>query len=284
MRATDEAGLVERSRAVEPTAQLAHCPICQRPMQVDEYSGLSFCPGCDRFLALLPENASYMIIGESGSGKTAFLTKLIDFYLRNQRTCIYVACDQFPFDARNQMSTFVTDLAAAEEKGLFKIVDCHSCMAGVPSRERYHVDRAGDLTSMGIVVSQAVKDSSEAAKIVIESATHMFTYCSSADVVKFLLGTAAKVKARGGGFFFSLGEGVIDSEVQKKLEQMVDGLILMRKREEAGGIVREFRIEKIRGARTYERWLKYFIGKKTIYIDLPKGPKEFQEFAKLIRG
>lgn len=269
---------------MEPTAQAVQCPICQRTTQVDEYTDLSFCPECDRFLALLPERASYMIIGETGSGKTAFLTKLIDFYLRNRRTCIYVACDQFPSDARSQMSTFVTDLVGAEERGLFKMVDCHSCMAGVPSSEKYHVDRAGDLTSMGIIVSQALKDSLTEAKIVVESATHMFTYCPGADVVKFLMGTAAKVKARGAGFFFSLGEGAIDLAIQKKLEQMVDGLILMRKREEGGEIVREFRIAKMRGTRTYERWLKYYIGKKTIYIELPKDPKAFQEFANVLRG
>lgn len=253
-------------------------------MEVDEYTGLSFCPGCDRFLAPMPENASYLVMGESGSGKTAFLTKLMDFYLRNQRTCIYVACDQFPSDARTQMRTFVTKLAAAEEKGLFKIIDCHSCIAGVPSKEKYNVERAGDLTGLGIVVSQTLKDSSEAAKVILDSATHMFTYCPSLEVTKFLVGTAAKVKAKGGGFFFSLGEGVIDSQAQKKLEEMVDGLILMRRREEAGEIMREFRIAKVRGVRVYERWLKYFIGKSTIYIDLPKDPKEFQEFAKLIRG
>lgn len=269
---------------MEPEAQLTRCPLCQAPMEKDEYSGLSFCPGCDRFLALLPENASYMVVGESGSGKTAFLTKLVEFYLRNQRCCVYVACDQFPSDARTQVSTFVTNLANAEEKGLFKIVDCHSCVAGVASNEKYRVDRAGDLTSMGIVVSQVLQDSSAAAKIFLESATHMFSYCSSADVVKFLLVTAAKVKAKGGGFFFSLGEGVIDSEVQKKLEQVVDGLILMRKREESGEIVREFRIVKVRGTRIYERWLKYFIGRKTVYIELPKDPREFQEFVKIIRG
>jgi KaiC/GvpD/RAD55 family RecA-like ATPase len=128
-------------------------------MELDEYSGLSFCPGCHRFLALLPENASYMIIGASNSGKTAFLTKLIDFYLRNQRTCVYVTCDQFPSDVRNQMKNFVMDLTAAEEQGFFKIVDCQSCMAGVPSSEKLHVDRPGDLTGMGIEVAQALRDS-----------------------------------------------------------------------------------------------------------------------------
>lgn len=263
---------------------MVQCPLCQRPMDVDQYTGLSFCPGCDRFLALLPENSSYMIMGESGSGKTAFLTKLIDFYLRNQRTCVYVSCDQFPSAARHQMSNFVTNLTAIEEKGLFKIVDCQSCTAGVPSSEKLHVDRPGDLTGMGITITEALRDSSEAPKVFLESATHMFTYCPSTEVVKFLLGTSAKIKAKGGGLFFSLGEGAIEVEVQKKLEQMMDGVILMRKKEEAGRILREFRIEKIRGTRAYERWLKLFIGKKTVYIDIPQDPEEFQEFAKLIRG
>ncbi len=253
-------------------------------MEVDEYSGLSFCPGCDRFLALLPENASYMILGSSGSGKTAFLTKLIDFYLRNERTCVYVTCDQFPSDARRQMSDFVPNLMAAEERGLFKIVDCQSCMAGVPSAEKLHVDRPGDLTSMGITITEALKGSSIGAKVFLESATHIFTYCPATEAVKFLLGTAAKVKTKGAGFFFSIGDGVVDVEIQKKLEEMMDGVIMMRKKEEAGRILREFRIEKIRGTRTYERWLKFFIGKKTIYIDIPKDQEEFREFAKLIRG
>jgi KaiC/GvpD/RAD55 family RecA-like ATPase len=253
-------------------------------MEVDEYTGLSFCPGCDRFLALLPEKSSYMISGVSGTGKTAFLTKLIDFYLRNQRTCIYVACDQFPSDARNQMKNFVVNLTEMEGEGLFKIVDCQSCTAGVPSSEKLHVDRPGDLTGMGIVITEALRNSSQAPKVFLESATHMFTYCPSTEVVRFLLTTAAKVKAREGGLFFSLGEGAIDTDDQRKLEQIMDGVITMRKREEAGRILREFRIEKIRGTRAYERWLKLFIGKKTIYIDIPQDPEEFQEFAKLIRG
>lgn len=223
-------------------------------------------------------------MGGSGTGKTAFLTKLVDFYLRNQRTCVYVACDQFPSDARHQMKNFVTNLAAMEEEGFFKVVDCQSCIAGVSSSEKLHVDRPGDLTGMGITITEALRDSSESPKVFLESATHMFTYCPSAEVVKFLMGTSAKVKARGGGLFFSLGDGAIDSEVQKKLEQMMDGVIMMRKREEAGKVQREFRIEKIRGTRAYERWLKLFIGKKTIYIDIPKDPEEFQEFSKLIRG
>jgi KaiC/GvpD/RAD55 family RecA-like ATPase len=182
------------------------------------------------------------------------------------------------------MNNFVTNLAAMEEKGLFKIVDCQSCTAGVSSSEKLHVDRPGDLTGMGIAITEALSGSSEAPKVFLESATHMFTYCPNAEVVKFLSGTSAKVKAKGGGFYFSVGEGAVDSEVQRRLEQMMDGVILLRKREEEGRILREFRIEKIRGTRAYERWLKLFIGKKTIYIDIPKEPNEFQEFAKLIRG
>lgn len=253
-------------------------------MEVDDYSGLSFCPGCDRFLALLPEKSSYMIMGGSGTGKTAFLTKLIEFYLRNQRTCVFVACDQFPSDARSQMKNFVANLPVMEEKGFFKIIDCQSCTAGLSSSETLHVDRAGDLTGMGIVITEALKNSSEAPKLFVESATHMFTYCPSAEVVKFLLATGAKLKTKGGGLFFSLGEGAIDNEVQRKLEQIADGVIMLRKREDAGKVLREFRIEKIRGTRAYERWLRLFIGKKTIYIDIPTDPEEFQEFARLIRG
>jgi ABC-type dipeptide/oligopeptide/nickel transport system ATPase component len=44
----------------------------------------------------MPEGRTYMLLGESGSGKSILLYKLMDLYIRSSRPCIYVALDAKP--------------------------------------------------------------------------------------------------------------------------------------------------------------------------------------------
>jgi len=258
------------------------CPSCGNPYQKDEFSGLIYCVDCDSLLARLPSGRSYMILAGPGAGKSAFVYKLIEIYLRNSKPCILLAFDEVPGKVRASVQTFVGNSREREDSGMLKLVDCFSCQGGMDSRERYRMHSAGDLGELEKLISKLIGGSLAGPLVLIDSATTIFAHAKAESVVRSLYAINAKIKSADGRLFFTLGTGVVPGEVQNKLETLADGLVELRVDESGSRTKRYYRFSKVRGTLYFDQWFPFSVGKEAIRIGPPEGQEAYARFLKVL--
>jgi len=221
-----------------------------------------------------------MLLGGSGSGKSIFTYKLMDLYLRSSRPCIFVALDELPRQLRISISSMVGDLERAERDRLLTFVDCYSCLGGIASQENYHLDSPSDLSGLGSLLSKLTTEvgSTTPVRLFIDSVTSMFAHCDSEAIVRFLYSTSARVKNSGGSLIFTLNEGAVAPETQKRLEQLSDGLVEFRSDEDQGR--RYYKFSKVRGKLYFDTWLPLFVGERGIMLAPPEELEKRERFYK----
>jgi KaiC/GvpD/RAD55 family RecA-like ATPase len=259
---------------------LETCRACGRPFERDEYTGLLFCSLCDTILTVLPEGKTYMLLGDSGSGKSIFIDKLLDIFLRSGKPCVFVALDELPSQLRASMGNLVGNIEESERNGLLTFVDCFSCMGGVKSQEKYHLDTPGDLNGLALLVSKLMTrpEGKSPIRLFIDSSTAMFAHGDSDSILKFLYSMSAKLRSENGSLFFTLSGGAVSPEIQKRLEQLADGLVEFKVSETPDRANRYYRFSKVRGTLYFDTWLPFFISQKTIYLALPEEPETQDRF------
>ena len=256
------------------------CRACGKPFEKDEFTGLLYCSLCDTILNLLPEGRTYMLLGDSGSGKSIFICKLMDIALRNGKPCVFLALDELPRQLRRSMDNMVEGIEENEKSGLLKFVDCYSCMGGVKSEEKYHLDTPGDLNALALLLSKLLvrSEGQPPASLFIDSLTTLFAHGNADAILKFLYSMSAKLRSEGGSLFFSLSGGAVPHETQKKLEQLADGLVEFKVEETPGWVRRYYRFSKVRGTLYFDTWLPFFIGENTIRLAPPEEPEVQDRF------
>jgi len=224
-----------------------------------------------------------MLMGESGSGKSVFLYKLIDLYVRSSKPCIYVAMDELPSQLRATLASFVGEMEQKERDGLLTLVDCYSCMGGLVSQEKYHVDSPRDLNGLAVLVSKLAADLGGKApvRLFIDSATAMFAHCESDAILKFLYSTGVRLKNQGSSLFFTLNGGAVTTEIQKRLEQLADGVVDFQAQESLGTTKRHYRFSKVRGKMYFDTWLPFIVGERAIWLGPPEDAETREKFYKV---
>jgi KaiC/GvpD/RAD55 family RecA-like ATPase len=238
---------------------------------------------CDRILSVIPEGRTYVLMGESGSGKSVFLYKLMDLYVRSSRPCIYVAMDELPSQLRRSLANFVGEMEQKEKDGLLTFVDCYSCMGGLASQEKYHTDSPRDLNGLAVLISKLAADLGGQApvRVFIDSATAMFAHCESDAILKFLYSTSVRLKNQGGSLFFTLNGGAVTTEIQKRLEQLADGVVEVQAKETLGMTKRQYRFSKVRGKMYFDTWLPFIVGDRAIWLGPPEDAETRERFYKV---
>ena len=174
------------------------CQACGQPYQKDDLTGLTYCTQCDTILSIMPEGRTYMLLGESGSGKSILLYKLMDLYIRSSRPCIYLALDELPSQLRASVGGLISGLEQSEREGLLTLSTATPAW-GAGQQEKYHMDSPGDLNGLGFLLTKLVTDlgTQRPVRICIDSVTAMFAHRDSDAIVKFLYSTSARVKSAG---------------------------------------------------------------------------------------
>lgn len=224
-----------------------------------------------------------MLTGESGSGKSVFLYKIMDLYVRSSRPCIYVALDESPSQLRKSLANFIGEMEQKERDGLLTFVDCYSCMGGLASQEKYHLDSPNDLSGLAVLVSKLAADLGTQApvRLFIDSATAMFAHCESNAILKFLYSTSVRLKSHGGSLFFTLNGGAVTTEIQKRLEQLADGVAEVQAQETPGMTKRYYRFSKVRGKMYFDNWLPFIVGERAIWLGPPEDAETREKFYKV---
>jgi KaiC/GvpD/RAD55 family RecA-like ATPase len=261
------------------------CPLCGQPSLFDDFTEFYYCNHCDQFVQWLPDSYALMLSGPSGSGKTPVMHHWIDFYLRNNRPVILLAFDDLPSNLRGPLGSYCHDkLAEYESTGLATIVDCYASIAGVQSIEKHSLKNRADLNALSLLISDLLLERAKIGnpKVILDSATPLFTYKDPQLVVQFLGSMAAKVKSKGGGFAMSLTTGTVNDEVFARLETLMDFTIEMRSMDVDGRKKRQMRFAKARGQRIFEDWVPIYIGTKAVSIDIGDDPAKYERLKKAL--
>lgn len=244
-----------------------------------------YCNHCDQFVQWLPDSYALIISGPPGAGKTPALHHWSDFYLRNNRPVILLAFDDSPSNLRGPFGSYTHEkLPEYESSGLATIVDCYASIAGVPSQEKYALKNRADLNELSLLITDLLNEKSKAGspKVVLDSATPIFTYKDPQLVVQFLGSMAAKVKAKGGAFVISLTSGTVNEEIIRRLETLMDFAVEVRFVEVDGRKKRQMRVAKARGHQVYEDWIPIYIGTKAVSLDVGEDPAKYERLKKAL--
>jgi len=253
----------------------------------DEVTEFYYCNHCDQFVQWLPDSYALLISGPPGAGKTPVLHSWCDFYLRNSRPVILLAFDDFPSNLRGPLGEYTHGkLPEYEASGLATLVDCYASIAGVASQEKHALKNRADLNELSLLITDLLNEKAKLgnSKIIMDSATPLFTYKDPQLVVQFLASMAVKTKAKGGAFIISITSGTINDEVSKRLETLMDLSVEHRIVEVDGRKKRQIRIAKARGQRAYEDWIPIYIGTKTVSIDVGEDPAKYERLKKALHG
>ena len=270
-----------------PSAPVRLCPLCGEPSAYDEITEFYYCDHCDQFAQWLPDSYTMIVTGPPGAGKTPTLHNWINFYARNRRPTVLLALDDSPSNLRGPLGGYTQEkLPEYEKQGIISLVDCYSSIAGVPSQEKYALRNRADLNELSLLITDLLNEKITlgSPKIIIDSATPLFTYKDPQLVVQFLSSVAAKVKSKGGAFIASLASGTVSDENIRRLQTLMDFAVEFRLLEVEGRQKRQVRVAKARGQRAYEEWIPIYIGTKAISIDVGEDPAKYERLKKAFQS
>ena len=285
---------------------LTTCIICNKPMTREGPYGLHYCagsfaakafriPSCSGVTRWVPENRSYLLVGETGSGKSVWMYILIDHYLKKGMKCALIAVDDPPFRVRSSAKLCIDELSEHESTGKLSIVDRYSVLHGGQALEG-HVAK-DTLADFEETVANLLAKNIKA--IFLDSATPLFASYDDREVLSFLTNACRTVKRKGGTFFFSMSPELMRETVKATLPHSADALFEFRHPkskptatvgdlgllgwikgipgDSSSSLVdylREMRLSKMRGDRLYEGWLPFMVGKTGVLLALPTDPME----------
>ncbi|UCC27228.1 MAG: PKD domain-containing protein [Candidatus Bathyarchaeota archaeon] len=209
---------------------------------------------------VIPDAYSVMIVGDAGSGKSVFCQQLMNTYLKQGKPCIYVTYDCFPSEIRENMKTLGWNTSKYEQDETLRFVDCYSSVAGVTHQNKHQVEKPFELSELGIALSIAVEDwTQKSTRIFLDSTVPLFTRLEPAKVAEFLQDRTAKIKGENGAFFFTIGKGIVEPGLARRLEEIVDCVIELDRHEKRVETERRMRINKLRGRRFHHEWITFSI-------------------------
>jgi len=227
----------------------------------------------------LPDAYSVMIVGDTSAGKSVLCQQLAHKYLNEGKPCIYVTYDLFPHEIQENIKNFGWEISTYEQNENFAFVDCYSSIAGKASQAKYCVKQPFALSELGMVMSAAMSELKlKSAGVFLDSTAPLFARLEPAKVVEFLQDRSAQIKGENGIFFFTVGKGTIQEDLQRRLEEIVDCIIDLEVHQEKGQTMRKLRIRKLRGRKFSDQWVSF-------KIDMQKGfvlsvPKHFSKSQK----
>lgn len=226
-----------------------------------------FQPFTDLIGGELPDAYSVMIIGEASAGKSILCQQLANKYVNQGKPCVYVTYDCFPDEIRSNMKNLGWDIAPHEQNGLFAFVDGYSPIAGKASPEKYSLKQPFALSELGIGISIAVGElTQKSPRVFLDSTVPLFSRLDPGKVAEFLQDRSAQIKGENGIFFFTIGQGTIPQDLQRRLEEIVDCIIDLEVKEHKGETVRRLRIRRMRGRPFSDQWIKFSVDKKKGFL------------------
>lgn len=199
----------------------------------------------------LPEACSLMITGEANVEKGLLCEQISNYYLKQNKPVIYITYDRFPSEIRNDMKIHGLNIEESEKNGNFEFIDAYSALASKQSTEKYFLRQPFSLSELGISISSAInKFNGQSAKVFLDSANPLFNKIDCEKMVQFIQDRCALIKGQNSTFIFAVGTGIIQTNIHRKLEEIVDLHIELQTNIEKGTAKRKLLLKKSRSAST----------------------------------
>ncbi len=206
----------------------------------------------------IPEGYSTLVLGNSGSGKSAITESFAYAALSKGNPCIYVTNVEFPSRVRGNMKQLGMPCADHETKRKLVFVDCYSSLAGEASPEKHSVNSITDLTGLGIQISRVLEELGEGTNVCFDSLTTLLQVLKTDYALAFLQAMSAKVQSLNGRLFATVGTSA-DRTALSKLEESHDCVIELQLVEGRAGQRRRLRVKKMRGRGYEDRWTRFTV-------------------------
>lgn len=203
-----------------------------------------------------PEQATVMILGAPGSGKTVLMENLAYESLKKNKNCIYIVNNEFPLRIRENMRSLGLNVKEFEEKGKFVFIDCYSGLAGKPSEEKHFISSPIDLTSLGTEISIILNELNGNADVYMDSPASILASVKPEAIISFIHATGAKVKGEGGKFCFTMTPA-ISKDALTKMDEASDCIVELQLSEREQK--RKLRIRKVKGRKHSFKWFNFSI-------------------------
>ncbi len=212
-------------------------------------------PGLDDVLSGgFPENASVLLIGPPGVGKTTFLNQFVYKGLQEGEKALYITLDSPPEEVKETAAYFGWDFDEFGDNIVF--IDGYSWREGGDVDSRFAIEGPGDLDQMNITLADAMQELGKGRKrVVLDSVSTLVLYTNPSSAVKFLQVVGAKSKASNSNLLMSLEEGVHDEKTISTLNYVADGLLRMKMEEEG----RKMTVQRMVKTKHPRDWLDFTI-------------------------
>jgi KaiC/GvpD/RAD55 family RecA-like ATPase len=213
----------------------------------------------------------YLLIGNSGSGKTSFCKTFIARGLSNKETGIYLSTDEDCCEIQASIQKLMDD--QDRTKGDLRLVDAYSwrVQGAMGSGPFVKVDPA-NLTGV-LIACQKICSAVSKPRVVFDSITNMAIQSNPDTTLKFLQLVTAKMRSSNALAFFTLIPTSHDSMFVSTVKTMFDGIIEMRLDDFGEEITRLFRIFSMKGVKHKTRWIIFTITERGISIVEDSNPR-----------
>lgn len=214
---------------------------------------------------LLPEGFPFssvvLVMGDPATGKTTLLLQMVVEALKQKKSIVYAALDDFPDNIRESMRAMSIDPDEFENesrRSTLVFIDCYSILVGGKSKEKYSEDPQR-LSDLSIVISKALSEALNPSKtlLVIDSLTTLIQRTGVRPSFEFLHTLVAKVRSYKGSCVSSLSRKAFHPAIIAAIQDKVDGVIEMKVEETKDGLERFIRIPKMKGTRHSTAWVPY---------------------------
>ncbi|MFB6294587.1 MAG: RAD55 family ATPase, partial [Candidatus Nanohaloarchaea archaeon] len=173
-----------------------------------------------------PENASVLLVGPPGAGKTTFINQFVYQGLQEGEKALYITLDSPPEEVRETAAYFGWDFDDYGDNIVF--IDGYSWREGGDVDARFAIEGPSDLDQMNITLADAMQELGKGRKrVVLDSVSTLVLYTDPSSAVKFLQVVGAKSKASNSNLLMSLEEGVHEQKTISTLNYVADGLLRM---------------------------------------------------------
>ena len=204
----------------------------------------------------------YLLIGNSGAGKTSFCKTFIARGLSNKETGIYLSTDEDCGEIQASIQKLMEDQDGM--KGDLRLVDAYSWrVRGATGNEPFVTVNPANLTGVMIACQKICQDVSKP-RFVFDSITDLAIQSNPDTTLKFLQLVTAKMRSLNALAFFTLIPTSHDSMFVSTVRTMFNGIFEMRLDDTGSEITRMFRIFSIKGVKHQTRWIIFTITERGI--------------------
>lgn len=199
-----------------------------------------------------------IVLGDTGTGKTALCKQFVSVGLSNRDFCIYISMDNPPDEIKNSMSILEPN---NEKSNNLMVVDCYSAPFKESGEPYFVLDRA-DINAYKIVLSKVLSlPIDKQIRIAFDSISSLLILFDPGTVLKFLQETFHKLHFHNCLSIFTLNSTGCDPRIRSIISDMAGGVIELRCVE--GDELKKFlRVTKIKNVAHSTRWTPYEIRPK----------------------